>query len=131
MQENGQMQAQCTKCCGLRQHSHCCRILSGNYGKIVSIYEIKPVRIAVTGQFITIFGHGFDGRAQYNMARVGGFNCPIFKSIMDEKTKDGYMICLAPDGIGSDLKAVEVEVFDFFTDPPVSFKGLCCKVRIC
>ena len=130
MQENGQMQAQCTKCCGLRQHSHCCRILSGNYGKIVSVYEIKPVRMAVTGQFITIVGHGFDGRAQYNMARVGGYNCPIFKSIMDEKTKDGYMICLAPDGIGSDIKAVEVEVFDFFTDPPVSYKGLCCKVRI-
>lgn len=49
---------------------------------------------------------------------------------MDEKTKDGFMICKAPDGIGSDVKAVEVEVFDYFTDPPTSVKGFCCKVTL-
>ena len=124
------MQSVCSNCCGAKDGDHCCRILSGDYGKLVSVYSIEPVRISVTGQMITINGHGFDGRPVYNKASVGGLNCPILRSVMDEKTKDGFMICKAPDGIGSDVKAVEVEVFDYFTDPPTSVKGFCCKVTL-
>ena len=83
------------------------------------------------GQLITINGHGFDGRSHYNKASVGGFDCPILTSRMDEKTKDGYMVCKAPDGVGSDVKIIEVEVFDYFQDPPTSVKGFCCKVCLC
>lgn len=123
-----QIQSVCTNCCGSSDGNHCCRILSGNYGKLVSIYDIVPKRIAVTGQRITINGHGFDGRSQYNKASVGGFDCPVLWARMDEKTKDGYLVCKAPDGIGSDVKAITVEVFDYFSQPPTSVKGFCCKV---
>jgi hypothetical protein len=95
----------------------------------VSLYDINPARIAVTGQLITINGHGFDGRLQYNKASVGGRDCPVLTSRMDEKTKDGFLICKAPDGIGSDVKAIEVEVFDYSSQPPSSVKGFCCKVH--
>jgi len=40
-------------------------------------------------------------------------------------------VCRAPDGVGSDVKRIEVEVFDFFTVPPTSVKGFCCKVCVC
>jgi hypothetical protein len=129
-EEDG-MQSFCQDCCGTKEGNHCCRILSGNYGKLVSVYDIVPKRIAVTGQLITINGHGFDGRSHYNKASVGGFDCPILTSRMDEKTKDGYMVCKAPDGVGSDVKIIEVEVFDYFQDPPTSVKGFCCKVCLC
>ena len=123
-----QIQSTCSNCCGSIDGNHCCRILSGNYGKLVSLYDINPARIAVTGQLITINGHGFDGRLQYNKASVGGRDCPVLTSRMDEKTKDGFLICKAPDGIGSDVKAIEVEVFDYSSQPPSSVKGFCCKV---
>ena len=122
------MISQCTNCCGGRTGSHCCRILSGNYGKLVSVYDISPQRVAVTGQVITINGHGFDGRSQYNKVFVGGVNCPVLESKMDEATKDGYLVCKAPDGIGPDVKTVEVDVFDYFTEPPTIERGFCCKL---
>lgn len=49
----------CSNCCGAKTDNHCCRILTGNYGKLVSVYDIVPVRIAVTGQLITINGYNF------------------------------------------------------------------------
>jgi hypothetical protein len=88
------------------QQAQCCRVLSGNYGKIVRLYEVYPRVIDTVSQPITIYGHGFDNNARLNKVKVGGKSCPVLDVDVSTVTLDGNLTCLAPSGFGKDVMPI-------------------------
>jgi len=124
--ENGLAIDVCSDCCPAFRGQHCCRVLGGNYGKIVRLYDIIPRILDTVGQTMTIIGHGFDGREpRLNEVFVGGIGCFIIEVVVDEQTLDGTLTCRSPEGIGGDIKPVRVEVLEFFSKRLVI--GDCCS----
>jgi len=118
----------CRGCCSPYgpQQAQCCRVLSGNFGKIVRLYEVYPRVIDTVSQPITIYGHGFDNNARLNKVNVGGKSCPVLNVDVSTVTLDGNLTCLAPSGFGKDIMPIIISVGEGGFSTRV-VEGLCCS----